>query len=131
MVEAVSNRSRRRVSPDLSTRGIPNESRFGTAVHTIQGYSLRLALHRCANRYDAEDVLQDVFLAYRNTKIVFADDEHLKAWLIRVTINQCRRRFCSPWRTKTIESLAGVMNRSPGSLRTRLYRLRQRLKSTG
>lgn len=44
---------------------------------------------------DAEDITQDVFLALLREKQPFASDEHLKHWLIRVTVNQCRKWFRS------------------------------------
>lgn len=38
---------------------------------------------------------------------VFASDEHLKNWLIRVTINCCKKVFLAPWRkTEPLQSYA-------------------------
>lgn len=31
-----------------------------------------------------------------------SDEEHLKAWLIRVTLNCCKKQFDSAWRRKTV-----------------------------
>jgi len=42
------------------------------------------------NKYDAEDIVQDVFLKYLANKRVFTDLDHEKYWLIRVTINLCK-----------------------------------------
>lgn len=50
---------------------------------------LRLALNQLRNVADAEDVFQDVFLRLLNNTSKFTSNEHLKAWLIRVTINRC------------------------------------------
>jgi len=50
----------------------------------------RLALARTASISDAEDVFQDVFHKYMQHADRLQSDEHRKAWLIRVTINQCR-----------------------------------------
>lgn len=50
----------------------------------------RLALCRLQNISDVEDVYQEVFL--RLLKVEGAadwDEDHLKAWLIRVTLNRC------------------------------------------
>jgi RNA polymerase sigma-70 factor (ECF subfamily) len=55
-----------------------------------------LALSRTGNPSYAEDVFQDVFLKLIKAKVAFNDQEHLKAWLIRVTINctkDLRRSF--------------------------------------
>lgn len=39
---------------------------------------------------DAEDVFQDVFLKYALHDRPFHDEEHRKAWLIRVAVNACK-----------------------------------------
>ena len=49
----------------------------------------RLALCRMQNTADAEDVYQDVFLKLLGQKAQKWDGEHLKAWLIRATLNRC------------------------------------------
>lgn len=56
--------------------------RWGDAV-------LRLALSQLRNRADAEDVFQDVFLRLLKDQTSFTSDEHLKAWLLRTTLNRC------------------------------------------
>ena len=48
----------------------------------------RLALCRMQNIADAEDVYQDVFLRLLQQTADW-DDEHMKAWLIRATLNRC------------------------------------------
>lgn len=47
----------------------------------------RLALAKTGNTHDAEDIMQDVFLKLVTSGKVFNDEEHRKAWLIRVTVN--------------------------------------------
>ena len=61
-----------------------------------------LALARTGNRSDADDVFQEVFLAYHQCGKTFRDEEHRKAWLLRTTINQSRRVTSSSWRQKTV-----------------------------
>ena len=61
-----------------------------------------LALARTGNRADADDVFQEVFLAYYQCGKTFRDEEHRKAWLLRTTINQSRRLTSSSWRQKTV-----------------------------
>ena len=56
--------------------------RYGDAVY-------RLALCRLGSRADAEDVYQDVFLRLLRDTTAFRDGEHLKAWLLRVTLHCC------------------------------------------
>lgn len=61
----------------------------------------RLAFARLGNRYDADEVFQEVFLRYVKKASGFAREEHIKAWLIRVTINCSKKLKNSPWRLKT------------------------------
>ncbi|HIW75480.1 MAG TPA: RNA polymerase sigma factor [Candidatus Gordonibacter avicola] len=60
----------------------------------------RLALSQTCSPQDAEDVAQDVFLRLLNDTTPFQDDEHLKAWLIRVTVNRCRELHRSVWKRR-------------------------------
>lgn len=57
--------------------------RHGDAVY-------RLAICRLQNFADAEDVFQDTFLQLLQEKDASSwEDEHLKAWLLRVAVNKC------------------------------------------
>ena len=49
----------------------------------------RLALTHSSNAEDASDAVHDVFLKYASSPKLFFDEEHRKAWFIRVTINRC------------------------------------------
>lgn len=62
----------------------------------------RLALLQMKNKSDAEDVFQEVFLRLVQHQDKISDEEHLKAWLIRVTLNCCKKQFDSAWRRKTV-----------------------------
>ena len=57
----------------------------------------RLAFARTGNRYDADDILQEVFLRYIRSKPAFAEEEHRKAWLIRTAINCSKSLLTSAW----------------------------------
>ncbi|MDO5141893.1 MAG: sigma-70 family RNA polymerase sigma factor [Eubacteriales bacterium] len=75
--------------------------RFGDVVY-------RLALCRLDSRADAEDVYQEVFLRLLRDTTDFRDDEHLKAWLLRVTVSRCNDLRRSAWsrRTAPLEAAA-------------------------
>ena len=49
----------------------------------------RLALCRLQNTADAEDVYQDVFLRLLSERRQDWKGEHMKAWLLRATLNRC------------------------------------------
>lgn len=51
---------------------------------------------------DADDVTQNVMLRLCRAKSPFQSDEHVKAWLIRVTVNESRRLLSAPWRSRTV-----------------------------
>lgn len=58
----------------------------------------RLAYARTRNHADAEDIYQEVFLKLAKADISFEDQEHVKAWLLRVTVNCSVNFFRSAWR---------------------------------
>ena len=62
---------------------------------------LRLALSQTGSRADAEDVYQDVFVALACSDVSFVGDDHLRAWLLRVTLNRCRDLARSWWRQRS------------------------------
>ena len=62
----------------------------------------RLAFSYTKNIADAEDVTQDVFIKLYHNFYLFKDKEHLKKWLMRVTINQCKTLFLSAWKRKIL-----------------------------
>lgn len=57
----------------------------------------RLALSRTKSREHAEDITQDVFVKLLKNKKPFESEEHLKAWLLRVTINLTKDLMTSSW----------------------------------
>lgn len=58
----------------------------------------RLAFSYCRNREDAEDVVQEVFLKLLRQKSEFLDEQKLRSWLLKVTVNACMDLLRSPWR---------------------------------
>ncbi|MBQ4066471.1 MAG: sigma-70 family RNA polymerase sigma factor [Clostridia bacterium] len=50
-----------------------------------------VALTHTRTKYDADDVFQDVFVALWKSRPRFRDSEHEKAWLIRTTLNLCKK----------------------------------------
>ena len=58
----------------------------------------RVAYSWTKNSDDANDVTQDVLIPLYKTTKEFESDSHVKNWLIKVTVNQCKMLFRSPWR---------------------------------
>lgn len=57
-----------------------------------------VAFNICKNAADADDVVQDTFLQYHITDKQFENEQHIRAWLIRVTINKVKNINMSFWR---------------------------------
>ena len=57
---------------------------------------LHLAFSYLRSREDAEDVLQETMFRYFQSAPPFEDDEHEKAWLLRVAANLCKNILRSP-----------------------------------
>ena len=72
----------------------------------------RLAVARVKNKYDADDILQEVFLRFIKVKDKVENDEHLKALLIRITINCSKSMLSSSWfkRTESLSESFGVLD---------------------
>lgn len=73
----------------------------------------RLALSRMKDKPLAEEVLQEVFLRYLKTERTFDSEEHVKAWLIRVTINCSKSVFSSSWYKKTAPLTEEIAESAP------------------
>ena len=61
----------------------------------------RLAVARVKNKYDADDILQEVFLRFIKAKDKVENEEHLTALLIRITINCSKSMLTSSWFKRT------------------------------
>lgn len=75
----------------------------------------RLAVIILKNESDAEDVVQETILKLYQKPPHFRDEEHKKAWLIRVATNQCRDllRFRARHPQIEEEQLAKISIESP------------------
>ena len=73
-------------------------------LQAIERYSdtvRRLCMIHLKNSADTEDIFQTVFLKYVLSSVSFQDEEHEKAWLIRVAINCCKSMVSSAWIKRT------------------------------
>lgn len=71
----------------------------------MEKYKSRLftaAFNICANAADAEDVVQDTFIQYHTTDTDFTDEQHIRAWLLRVAINKAKNVTMSFWRRRGV-----------------------------
>lgn len=74
-------------------------------LEMIEKYSdmvYRMAYSMVKNRYDAEDIHQEVFIKYLKKSPKFENADHEKAWFLRVTVNHCKNYWKSAWMQRVI-----------------------------
>lgn len=67
-----------------------SEQEVNRAIEQYSDMIRRLCMIHLKSYADTEDIFQTVFLKYVLSSVSFENDEHEKAWFIRVTINACR-----------------------------------------
>ncbi len=75
---------------------------FEPLVRAYSNTVYRVAYQALKNHADAEDVMQTVLLKLFETATVFESQEHIRAWLIRVTVNESRKILRTPWRHRVL-----------------------------
>lgn len=101
-----------------------------TPENVIRTYSdmvYRIAFARAGTKDDADDIYQEVFLRYIRKAPEFRDEEHAKAWFIKVAVNCSRkllggtarkREVSGEWVTETETETNLPRNGKSGSIRT-------------
>ena len=86
------------------------EEQFCTLAKQHMDMIFRIAFNYLKDRNEADDITQNVLLKLLDAKKEFESDEHIKYWLIRVTINESKKALRSPWRkTEPIEDYASTI----------------------
>lgn len=67
-----------------------------------------VCLMRLNNWADAEDCFQNTFLKLYTSSPDFADEAHLKAWLLRVAVNECKNTLRTRSRTVPLDAAAAI-----------------------
>ena len=78
------------------------EQQFTDAVARYLDMVYRIALNWFRNPADAEDAAQNAMLRLWRTDTEFQGEDHLRHWLVRVTLNECKRMSAHPWRRRTV-----------------------------
>ncbi len=74
------------------------EEEFNNLVNTYMDTVFRLALNYVQCNHTADDITQNVFIKLYRSNKDFESEDHIRNWLIRVTINECKKMLISPWR---------------------------------
>ena len=84
---------------------------FTRLARAYMGTVYRVAYGCLRSPADAEDVTQNVLLKLYRHDGAFESDEHAKHWLIRVTVNECRKLFRDPRRREVpLDTLAETLS---------------------
>lgn len=62
----------------------------------------RVAFAQVKNHADAEDITQEVFIKVMKHDMQYESMEHEKAWIIRITMNQCKDLLKSKWKKTSV-----------------------------
>lgn len=78
-----------------------DEHSLETMISLIGPSVYRLAFSLCKNKYDADDVYQEVFIAYLRNKPSFVNEHHARGWFFKVCHNACKKLWRNPFYKKT------------------------------
>lgn len=103
-------------------------------IEKYSGLVYKVAITRSGNIENAEDVFQEVFIKYSQKMPKFENEEHEKAWFIRVTINLTKNLHNQAWNRKTVpleetiqfeekeeENIFQIVSTLPQNYRTVVY----------
>ena len=74
-----------------------NNQKFEYYVSEYIDMLYKLAFAYLKSYDDSNDVVQNVLLNFYRTNKEFENDEHIKFWLIRCTINECKKLWRTSW----------------------------------
>ena len=80
-----------------------SEQGITAAVNRYGDTVMRICMVYLKNTADTEDIFQEVFLKYAQSDKAFENEEHKKAWIIKVAIKACKDMIKSFFRSKTTE----------------------------
>lgn len=78
------------------------EQEFHRAAERYLDMVYRIALNYFRHPQDAEDAAQEAMLRLWRADTDFEGEDHLRHFLVRVTLNVCRDFSRSPWRKRTV-----------------------------
>lgn len=79
-----------------------SEQEVNRAIERHADTVRRLCMIHLKNYADTEDIFQTVFLKYVLSSVSFENEEHERAWFIRVTINACKDLLKIFFRSHTV-----------------------------
>lgn len=86
----------------MQNRSLRADDWAAEALHKYADMVYRLAYAQTRNRTDADDIFQEVFIRLVKKGPGFESGEHMKAWLIRVTVNCAKGMWLSSWKRRMV-----------------------------
>ena len=110
------------------------ETREALIENTIRKHAdmiYRIAYQNTGSTADAEDILQEVSIALVTKNAPLENEEHLKRWLIRVTINKCRdlHRHLKVIETEPLEDHEDIPADEKGEIMEELQQLPEQYRN--
>lgn len=85
----------------MSVSGKTDKEMLQQKINAHSDMLYKIAFLQLRNGQDAEDVVQETFYQFIKANRKFESPEHEKAWLIKVTLNGCRKIWRSAWYRRT------------------------------
>ena len=82
---------------------------FEVVVRKYADSVLSACIMRLKNEADADDCFQNTFLKLYTNPPEFREEEHIKAWLLRVAINECKNFIRDNRKTVPLDSVPPVV----------------------
>lgn len=87
----------------LEDKNLIGKADIKAVIEKYSNMLFRISYCILCNRQDAEDALQDTFFKYITKAPEFKDDEHEKAWLIKVITNISKNMLVTRLKRKTVD----------------------------
>ena len=76
--------------------------RFERAAMMYMDNVFAVAFNYFRDPSEADDIVQEVLFKLLKSDLKFESDEHIRNWMLKVAVNQCRRVSVSSWFRKTM-----------------------------
>jgi len=73
------------------------EEKFVEVFNAYKSDVYRLVFSHTKNWHDADDIMQNVFVKLYKHLSGLGDEQHIKKWLVRVAVNECKTHFRTAW----------------------------------
>ena len=82
-------------------------------IQLYQNNLFTAAFNICQNQMDAEDAVQETFVQYYTSRKEFENEQHIRAWLLRVVINKAKNINRTFWKLHYLFKQISFFSRFP------------------